>query len=85
MQEIKHTIKDPMGLHARPAGVLVKELKQFTSSVEVVFGEKSVNAKGLMGLMGLGIKQGNEILFRIEGEDEQAAAKSLTTFLETNL
>ena len=61
MKSFEYTITDPVGIHARPAGVLVKEIKKYTSTVTVIKGEKSVNALKLMALMGMGIKQGDTV------------------------
>ena len=55
MKSFEYTITDPVGIHARPAGILVKEIKKYASTVTVIKGEKSVNALKLMALMGMGI------------------------------
>ena len=85
MKEFRYIIKDAEGIHARPAGELVKEAKNFASTVKVVKGDKSADAKKIFGLMGLGVKQGEEIQVQIEGEDEQQAAAALAAFLKANL
>ncbi|MBQ8230308.1 MAG: HPr family phosphocarrier protein [Lachnospiraceae bacterium] len=85
MKEFRYIIKDAEGIHARPAGELVKEAKNFASAVKVVKGDKSADAKKIFGLMGLGVKQGEEIQVQIEGEDEQQAAAALAAFLKANL
>ena len=74
-----------MGIHARPAGVLVKKIKEFTSAVTVIKGEKSVNALKLMALMGMGIKQGDTVKVTVEGADEDTAAAAIEEFLKANL
>ena len=56
MKEFTYTIKEPVGIHARPAGLLVKEVKGYQSTVTIIKGDKSVNAVKLMALMGMGIK-----------------------------
>ena len=59
MKSFEYTITDPVGIHARPAGLLVKEIKSYAgSAVTISKGEKSVNALKLMALMQMGIKQG---------------------------
>ena len=68
-----------------PAGLLVKKAGEFTSSITVESGGKSAEAKKLIKLMGLGIKQGAEVVCRIEGEDEDAAHDALAKFFEENL
>ena len=85
MKSFEYTITDPVGIHARPAGVLVKEIKKYTSTVTVIKGEKSVNALKRMALMGMGIKQGDTIKVTVEGADEDAAAAEIEAFFKANL
>lgn len=85
MKAIQYTIKDELGIHARPAGQLVKAAAAFKSDIKICFGEKTVDAKRIMGVMGLGVKQGNEIVMTFEGEDETAAAAALESFLSDTL
>ena len=85
MKEFTYVITDKEGIHARPAGELVKAAKEYQSSVTIIKDEKKADAKKLFGLMGLGVKQGMEITVQIEGEDEEAAAAALETFLKENL
>ena len=85
MKSFEYTITDPVGIHARPAGVLVKEIKKYASTVTVNKGEKSVNALKLMSLMGMGIKQGDTIRVDVEGADEENAAAEIEAFFKANL
>lgn len=85
MQSFTYVIKDELGIHARPAGLLVKEAKQFTSTITLECGGKKAVAKGLMGVMGMAVKQGNEVTVTVEGEDEEAAATAMKAFFENNL
>ena len=85
MKSFEYTITDPVGIHARPAGVLVKEIKKYASTVTVNKGEKSVNALKLMALMGMGIKQGDTIRVDVEGEDEEKVAAEIEAFFKANL
>ena len=85
MKSFEYTITDPVGIHARPAGLLVKEIKKYTSAVTVFKGEKSVNALKLMALMGMGIKQGDTVKVTIEGADEDTAAAAIEEFFKANL
>lgn len=85
MKEFPYVITDTEGIHARPAGELVKKAKEFTSMVSISKDGKKADAKKLFGLMGLGVKQGMEILVQTEGEDEEAAAAALEAFLKENL
>ncbi len=84
MKAFMYTIKSPVGLHARHAGLLVKETSRFQSDVTVSKGEKKVNGKGILSLMGLGVKQGDLIALSVEGPDEDFAAQQLKAFLWTN-
>ena len=85
MQTFTYVIKDELGIHARPAGLLVKEVKQFTSAITLECGEKKAAAKGLMAVMAMGVKQGNEVTVTAEGEDEDAAIAAIQKFFEANL
>lgn len=85
MRSFDYTIKDEIGIHARPAGNLAKLAKQFSSKITVSKGEQEVNAQKLMMLMGLGIKQGDTVRVCITGEDEELAEKSIRSFFEDNL
>ena len=85
MKEFTYTIKDELGIHARPAGMLVKLIKTFNSSVKIEKGESSVDALRLIALMGLGIKQGDTITVKVDGDDEAASADAIKQFLTENL
>ena len=84
MKEFTYTITDPVGIHARPAGMLAKKAAGFKSTVIVIKGEKKADTRRLMALMGLGIKCGETITVQAEGEDEQAAADVIKAFLTEN-
>lgn len=85
MKSFNYVITDQEGIHARPAGEFVKAAKAFTSSVKVIKEGKAADAKKIFGLMGLGVKNGEEIQVQVEGEDEESAAAALETFLKENL
>ena len=85
MKSFEYTITDPVGIHARPAGILVKEIKKYASTVTVIKGEKEVNALKLMALMGMGIKQGDAVKVTIDGADEDVAAAAIEEFFKANL
>ena len=84
MREFTYVITDKEGIHARPAGELVKLAKEYASSVSILKEGKKADAKKVFGLMGLGVKQGMEIAVQVEGDDEDAAA-ALEAFLKENL
>ena len=69
------SIKNASGLHARPAGMFVKKAAEFKSTVEVIAKGKTVNAKSIMGIMSLGLGQGDELTVVANGEDQEAAVK----------
>ena len=84
MKTFEYTITDELGIHARPAGMLVKESK-FASKIMIASPKKEVDAKRIMGVMSLGVKKGDTVKLTIEGEDEDAAASALEAFLSANL
>ena len=86
MKEFTYTIKDEIGIHARPAGNLVKLSKGFDSSVTIEKeGKPAVNGTALMKLMGLGVKCGETVKFTVDGADEEAAAAAIEEFMNANL
>lgn len=85
MKTFNYTIKDELGIHARPAGLLVKEAGKLGSKITIEKGGKKGDAKKIFGLMGLGVKQNDEITVTVEGDTEEADAEVIKTFLENNL
>lgn len=85
MKSFNYTIKDAQGIHARPAGVLVKEAGRFKSDITIEKDGKTADAKRIFAVMGLGVKSGETITVNIDGEDEDKAASSLQEFLQNNL
>ena len=85
MKEFKHVINDPMGLHARPAGQLVKAVAAMSSTVTIVAPKGKADAKRLMAVMRLAAKQGDELTIQVEGADEETAAAEIQAFLQANL
>ena len=85
MKELSYVITDPEGIHARPAGALVKEAAAFTSKITIGKDGKEVDAKRIFGIMGLAAKQGQTIVLKAEGDDEDTAIEKLGTFLKENL
>ena len=85
MKEIKYVIQDPMGLHARPAGQLVKAVAAYKSTVTILVNGGKADAKRLMAVMRLAAKQGMEMTVQVEGADEEKAATELEAFLKANL
>jgi phosphocarrier protein len=85
MKEFKYIITDPLGMHARPAGMLVKAAAPYASKVTVTAPTGNADAKRLMALMRLAVKQGMELTVTIEGADEEQAATQLQAFFRANL
>ena len=86
MRQFVYTIKDPVGIHARPAGLLAKAAKALDSTVTIAKADgKSAQATKLMALMGLGIKQGETIHVTVEGGNEDANAAAMEQFFKDNL
>lgn len=85
MKSFNYTIKDKVGIHARPAGLLAKEAKNYKSEITVKKDGKSVNAERLMQLMGMGIKCGDTVTVTVSGEDEEAAVEAMEKFFCENL
>ena len=85
MKEFKYVITDAEGIHARPAGELVKLAKEFTSSVTISKDGKSGDCKKIFTIMGLGIKGGMEVVLKFDGEDEDAAYEKISAFMKENL
>ena len=85
MKEFKHVINDPLGLHARPAGQLVKACAGYACAVTVTAPTGKADAKRLMAVMRLAAKQGMELTVSCDGADEEKAAAELQAFLAANL
>lgn len=81
----KVTIKNPTGLHLRPAGILCKEAMQFKSLITFTFRDSTANAKSVLSVLGACVKCGDEIELTCEGEDEEDALKALVGAIENGL
>ena len=84
MKEVKYVIKDPLGIHARPAGKMVKLAGSYKCDIQISFSGKTANAKRIIGLMALAVKQNDEITLTFSGEDEEEAACAIEKFLTEN-
>lgn len=85
MKTFSYTIKDEIGIHARPAVLLAKKAKEFQSTITIEKDGKSASAAKLMMLMGLGVKGGDTVTVTVEGADEEAAAAAIEEFFKANL
>jgi len=79
--ELTITIENKLGLHARPASLFAQKASTFKSTIMIIKGAKSVNAKSIIGIMGLGVKQGENLLLKIEGPDAKEAAAAMATLV----
>ena len=85
MKQFEYTIHDPLGIHARPAGLLAKEAKKFTAVCTITKDGQTKKLTQLMMLMSMGVKQGDTVTVTADGADEDAAIASLKGFFETHL
>ena len=85
MQKFTYTVKNKVGIHARPAGILVKEAEKYVSEIILNCKGKKGNAKKIFSLMLMDVKCGDEVEVSISGSDENLAAEELLIFFQENL
>lgn len=85
MKQFQFKIKDPVGIHARPAGIVVQEAKKFQSTIIAKCNGKSADLKRIFTLMALGAKCGNVLDIQVSGTDEDAATAAIKSVLESKL
>ena len=86
MKQFEYTVKDPLGIHARPAGMLVKAAKAYAdTTITVTKNGTTAKASQLMKLMSLGVKQGDTVTVVAEGANEEAAIIGMSDFFQNNL
>lgn len=85
MIEKEIVIQDPIGIHARPAALLVQTLKEFKSDFSLMKGDKKASARSLIQIMSLGAKQGDTLKVTAEGEDAEEMMNAFLAFAEKNL
>ncbi len=85
MKTFSYTVKDEVGIHARPAGLLAKKAKEFQSTITLEKDGKSAADTKLMAIMGMGVKCGDTVNITVEGADEDTAAAAMEEFFKTNL
>ena len=85
MVSFTYTIKDELGIHARPAGMLAKEAAKWKSVITVDNGTKKADPRRLMAIMSMGVKKGHVVTVSAEGEDEAACIEAIQKFFEENL
>lgn len=86
MKSFVYVVKDPLGIHARPAGMLAKAAKPFADTpITITKGGQTVKASQLMKLMSLGVKNGDEVTVAAEGPAEDEAIAVMEAFFKENL
>ena len=85
MEKFQYTITDEIGIHARPAGMLVKEAKKYEKKITITKEGKTVDVTKLMMLMSLAVKCGQTVEIQVEGSDEDIAFEGMKAFFEANL
>lgn len=85
MREFNYIITDPEGIHARPAGELVKAAKEFESKITLTKDGKLGDCKKIFGIMALAVKSGNEVTLTFDGSDEDAAYEKISEFMKANM
>ena len=85
MKSFSYTVKDELGIHARPAGMLVQEVKNFKSKVTLEKDGTVIDATRLLAVLSMGVKKDQTVTITVEGADEDAAYDALKSFFETNL
>jgi len=85
MKSFTYVIQDALGIHARPAGQLVKQAAAWPCSITLEAPTKTVDAKRLLAVMSAAVKQGNQVTVRCEGEREEEAASALEAFFRSTL
>ena len=77
MEKLSFVVSDPVGLHARPATILVNQASKFSSNINLIYNGKSVNLKSIMGVMSLGVGKDADITIYVDGADEEEALVAL--------
>lgn len=85
MTDFTYTITDNLGIHARPAGMLVKEASKYQCDIQIEKGEKKADAKRIFSVMSLGIKHNESIKIILDGPDEKTAKEAMQNFFTNNL
>ena len=85
MTTFTHTVRDSVGIHARPAGNLVSEAKKYKSYITISDGRHTANAKGLFNVTGMGVNCGDTVTVTIDGSDEVLASENLRIYFKNNI
>ena len=82
MEKLSFVVSDPVGLHARPATILVNQASKFSSNINLIYNGKSVNLKSIMGVMSLGVPTKATVEIEAEGEDEKDVIDSIAKVIK---
>ena len=86
MKSFEYTVHDPLGIHARPAGLIAKLTKGFgDTTVTIVKGDREAKASQLMKLMSLAVKNGDTVTVKVEGANEEEVYDAMLKFFQENL
>lgn len=85
MKTFEYTVTDGLGIHARPAGLIAKTAKEFSSEIVISKDGKNAACTKVMAIMGLGVKCGDRITVTVSGGDEEAAEKAMRELFNSNL
>ena len=85
MKQFEYIIKDELGIHARPAGLLVKEAKKYESKIVISKDGTKAEATKLIAIMGMAVKCGQTVVVEVSGSDEETAFEGMKEFFEKNL
>lgn len=85
MKQFSYKISDPAGIHARPAGFIVKEAAKYGSDITITVNGKTADAKKIFAIMSLGAKNGDEITVSISGRDEAEAEENIHRLISEKL
>lgn len=83
MTEITVTVPNKLGIHARPAALIVRAAVEYDSDIWISNGEEKVNAKSIMGVMTLAASGGTKVLVTAQGEDETDAAEAVAEVIRS--
>ncbi|WP_342264328.1 HPr family phosphocarrier protein [Spiroplasma endosymbiont of Clivina fossor] len=84
MSSFKAKITDPIGMHARPAAIVVKEASKYQSTIKIKVNDREGNLKSIMNIMALGVKTGTEVEIEAIGTDADIAIAGIEKAMKDN-
>jgi phosphocarrier protein len=84
MKTLEVTLENETGLHARPASLLVKEASKYKSNITIELDGQEYVAKSIMSVLSMGAGKGTHLVFKAEGEDEDAAIEGIKNLIDQN-